>query len=112
MSTIQEQLVAYLTPTVALHPMVAPQGAPLPYATYQCVASAVNNVLSGPPSIDNTRIQVDAWAGTYPAAQALAKAIVDAMQAWPVQNILLNKYDLYAQEVQTYRVLLEFSIWQ
>jgi len=112
MSTIQEQLVAYLAPVAALHPMVAPQGTPLPYATYQRVASGVHNVLSGPPSIDNARIQVDVWAGTYAAAQALAQSIIQAMQQWTVQNVLLNNYDLYAQDVKTYRVLLEFSIWQ
>lgn len=112
MSTIQEQLVAYLAPITALHPMIAPQGTTLPYVTYQRVASTVNNVLNGPPSIDNARIQIDVWAATYAGGQTLAQSIVTAMQAWPAQNVLLNQYDLYEQDVQTFRVLLEFSIWQ
>lgn len=112
MSTIQEQLVAYLAPITALHPMVAPQGSALPYATYQRVASPVTNVLSGAPPIENTRLQVDVWASTYQAAQTLARSITTAMQAWAVQNVLLNSYDLYEQDVKVYRVLLEFSIWQ
>lgn len=112
MSTIQEQLVAYLQPIAALHPMLAPQNAALPYVTYQRVANSVNNVLSGPPSIDNTRIQLDVWAASYPDAQALAQSITAAMQQWAVQNVLLTSYDLYEQDVQVFRVLLEFSIWQ
>lgn len=112
MSTIQEQLVAYLAPVAELHPLVAPQNTALPYVTYHRVASSVNNVLSGPPSIDNARMQIDVWGGTYAEAQRLAQAIIVAMQSWPVQNVLLNNYDLYEQEVKVYRVLLEFSIWQ
>lgn len=112
MSTIQEQLVTYLAQTAAIYPMVAPQGTALPYVTYQRVASTVNNVLSGAPSIDNARMQIDVWASSYAGAQALAQSIIRAMQAWPVQNVLLNNYDLYEQEVKVYRVLLEFSIWQ
>jgi hypothetical protein len=116
MSAIQEQLVVYLAPTATLYAMIAPQGTPLPYVTYQRITSNVNNVLSGPPSIENVRMQVDVWAdvasGGYARAQALAQSIVTAMQAWPVQNVLLNSYDLYEQDVQVFRVLLEFSIWQ
>lgn len=112
MSSIQEQLVSYLAPVAALHPMVAPQGTSLPYVTYQRVSNTVNNVLSGPPSIDNTRIQVDVWDSTYAGVQALAQSLVAAMQTWSVQNVLISNYDLYEQDVQTFRVLLEFSIWQ
>lgn len=112
MSTIQEQLVAYLAPVAALHPMIAPQGAAYPYATYQRVANTVNNVLNGPPSIDNTRMQIDVWAASYADAQALAQSIITAMQAWDVKNVLVNNYDLYEQDVKVFRVLLEFSIWQ
>lgn len=112
MSTIQEQLVAYLAPVAPLHPMVAPQGIALPYVTYQRVASTVHNVLSGPPSIDNARIQVDVWASAYADVQTLAQSIIQAMQAWSVQNVLLSNYDLYEQDVKVFRVLLEFSIWQ
>jgi hypothetical protein len=112
MSSIQEQLVAYLAPTVNIHPLVAPQGTLLPYVTYQRVANTVNNVLTGPPSIDNVRMQIDVWASTYAEAQSLAKSLITAMQAWTVQNFLINEYDLYEQEVQVFRVLIEYSIWQ
>lgn len=112
MSAIQEQMVTYLAPTSALHPMIAPQGTQLPYVTYQRIASNVNNVLSGPPSIDNMRMQIDVMARTYAESQTLAQAIIASMQAWPVQNVLISNYDLYEQDVQVFRVLLEFSIWQ
>lgn len=112
MSMIQEQLAAYLAPTIAIYPMLAPQGTQAPYATYQRITSNVNNVLSGPPSIENTRMQIDVWASSYASAQAKSQAVIDAMQAWSVQNVLIASYDLYEQEVQIFRVLLEFSIWQ
>jgi hypothetical protein len=112
MSAIQEQLFIRLSGVATIHPMLAPQGSVLPYVTYQRVASNINNVLFGPPSIDNIRIQIDVWAGTYAGAQTLADAIKASMQGWAVQNTLQNEYDLYEQAVQTFRVLLEFSIWQ
>lgn len=112
MSTIQEQMVAYLAPTAALHPRKAPQGTLPPYVTYHRVGSPTNNVLSGPPSIENVRMQIDVWAITYAEAQSLAQSIILAMQAWPVQNVLLNNYDLGDDVVNLERVLLEFSIWQ
>jgi hypothetical protein len=110
--TIQEQLLTYLSPITAIYPIIAPQGALPPYVTYQRVGSNVNNVLLGPPSIDNTRMQIDVWDLTYQGAQTLAAQIKTRMQSWPVQNILIGDYDLYEASVKTYRVLMEFSIWQ
>jgi hypothetical protein len=111
-STIQEQFVAQMAGVAAAHPIIAPQGTALPYVTYQRISSNVNNVLSGPPSIDNTRLQVDVWAGNYAAVQTLAAAVKARMLAWSVQNVLLIEYDLYEQDVQVFRVLLDYSIWQ
>jgi hypothetical protein len=112
MSTIQEQLKAYLAPTATIYAIVTPQGTPLPYVTYQRVANNVENVLSGLPPIENVRMQVDVWAATYAGAQALKQSIIAAMQTWTVQNVLISDYDMYEQDVQVFRVLLEFSIWQ
>jgi hypothetical protein len=112
MTTIQEQLLAYLSPVTSIYPIIAPQGAVLPYVTYQRVGSNVNNVLVGPPSIDQTRMQVDVWHTSYQGAQTLAAQIKTRMQGWSVQNVLIGDYDLYEASVKTYRVLMEFSIWQ
>jgi hypothetical protein len=112
MTTIQEQLRAYLGPVASIYPIIAPQGSLPPYVTYQRVGSTVNNVLSGPPSIDQTRMQIDVWDTSYQGAQTLAAQIKTRMQAWPVQNILIGDYDLYEAPVKTFRVLMEFSIWQ
>lgn len=112
MSTIQEQMVALLSPVIAIYPLTAPQGSSYPYATYQRVANPVENVLNGAPPIENTRLQIDIWATTYSDVQALARQVKAAMQAWTVQNVLISDYDLYEQEAKIPRVLLEFSIWQ
>ena len=86
-------------------PDVAPQGAPVPYITYQAVGGDPINFLTGEaPDKSNTRMQVNVWAATrLEAAElgALIEATVRAAtqlqpevgrtlyQAW--RNVALNK---------------------
>lgn len=115
MASVQEALVAQLSAVVSgrIYPLVAPDGAAMPYVVYQRVASTVDNVLAGNgnPPIENTRLQIDVWAASYASAQATAEAIKDALLAWGTQNVLIQELDQYEPTTKKYRVILDYSTW-
>ncbi len=106
---LQAMLAAQVTANV--WPIVPAQGADFPHVTYQGVYSATENVLNGPPPINQTRLQIDVWSRTYAEAKAIAKQITAAMQAWGIQNWQIGSQDLYESAVQIYRIKMEFSVW-
>ena len=110
---IQEQLQSVLAPLVngASYPNIASQNTATPYIVYQRVVSTTNNNLLGPSDLQNTRVQIDAYAKTYAAAQHLAGSIRTAMQAASFTNIQLSEQDLYEFEPRLHRVTLDYSIW-
>lgn len=114
MSTIQEDLESLLTPLAPTYPMVAIQNQGVTsYIIYQRIDKAIENVMAGNGSqpINNSRIQVDAFAKTYSGAQTLANAIKSAMQGWIKQNVQLTEQDIYEEPVKLYRISMDFSIW-
>ena len=85
-----------------------------PFATYQCMASPVENILdgNGAPPINNTRFQIDCYDKEYKGVRALTKAIIAALQAWTVQNVVLTSpEDFYENEIRAYRQMFEVSVW-
>lgn len=115
MASVQEALFAQLAAAVAgrVYPLVAPDGAAMPYLVYQRVANTVANVLAGngSPPIDNSRIQIDVWAASYASAQATARTAKDLLLAWSVQNVLVQELDQYEPQTKRYRVILDYSVW-
>lgn len=110
---IQEALQSVLAPLVsgASFPNLAAQNTPPPYIVYQRVVSTTNNNLLGASDLQNTRVQIDAYAKTYAAVQQLASSIRSAMQAAGFTNIQLSEQDLYEFEPRLHRVTLDYSIW-
>lgn len=51
-----------------------------PYATFQIVGGAPENVLACRPDVDRVTIQVDVWAETAASARAVADALRDAIE--------------------------------
>lgn len=114
--TIQDQLFTLLSTGATdagarVHSMVAPDSPTKPYITYQRIIFADENVLSGNSGLSNTHIQIDCYATTYPAADALAKQVAALMAAWSVKNVSHPGRDLYEPTTKLFRVLQEFSIW-
>lgn len=111
--SIQEQLVTLLGAVAPIFPATAAQGLAPPYLIYQRVVTTTNNVLdgNGNPPVNNTRFQIDAWGGTYAAAQALAASVTAAMLGWSMQNVKLDEQDGYEEDVKLYRVILDFDVW-
>lgn len=59
-----------------IYPLRAPQGAALPYLTYQVISGLrVRNLTDGPCGMGNPRLQLDCWAATYAGVRALAEAV-------------------------------------
>ena len=110
---IQEQLQAVLAPLVAgkSFPNLAAQDTVPPYIVYQRVVSVPHNTLQGATDLQNTRVQIDAYAKTYGQAQALAENVRAAMQGAGFSNIQLSEQDFFEVEVRLHRVSLDYSIW-
>jgi hypothetical protein len=110
---IQERLQAVLASlaTGGAYPNIAEQGVAPPYLVYQRVVSLTNNDLQGPSDLQNTRVQIDAYARTYAHAQALAQAVRAAMRAAPFTNVQISEQDFFEMDVRLHRVSLDFSIW-
>jgi hypothetical protein len=78
MSTIEEAVVSRLKATAAVaaittkhYPLVAAQGASVPYTVYQVISSPELRICE----FVRVRIQVSCWAATYGSSVALANAV-------------------------------------
>lgn len=114
--SIQEQMVAMLLAGTALPPericaLVAPALTVRPYIVYQRIIKNSENVLSGSSGLVNSRMQLDVYADSYGAAQALADQVDALMSAWAVQNVSISAQDMYEQDVKLHRVQADYSIW-
>ena len=110
---IQEQLQAVLAPLVggSSFPNLAAQEAVPPYIVYQRIVSITHNNLLGPSDLQNTRVQIDAYAKTYAQAQQIASDIRLAMQTAGFTNLQISEQDFFETEVRLHRVSLDYSIW-
>lgn len=113
--SIYTQLLAQLAGATAagarIYPLTAPDDVDKPYITYQRISANSENVLSGSTGLINTRMQLDMYADTYVAAQALADAVDALMASWTVQNVSLSSQDFYEDVVKLHRVSNDYSIW-
>ena len=114
--SMQETLTALLKAGstdagVRVYPVIASQGVTRPYIIYQRITANSENVLSGNAGLVNTRLQIDAYADTYAAVQALAMQIDALMGGWSIQNVSLGVQDLYEPDVKLHRVQADYSVW-
>ena len=115
MSAMQEQLLTLLSGATdagtRIYPNASPDKPARPYLVYTRASSNSENVLGGYGGIMNTRIQIDAYADSYAAAQALASQVDALMRAWALQNVSYPAIDQYEPETRLHRVILEYSVW-
>lgn len=113
MTTLDERIQALLAPLSAggAHQDVAPQGVVKPYIVWLFVVSPVNNTLAGASNVQNTRLQIDAYATTPAARKTLNDAIVAAMAGAAFSNVQITGQYLFEAETKLFRALLEFSVW-
>jgi hypothetical protein len=112
---IEGTLQALLAPLAAggCYPIVNTSAdVTLPYITYMVVSNVPTVSLTGPSGLYNRHVQIDVFAESYKAAKDIEIAIKAAMaSSTTIKNVPLMAQDLYEEEVDTYRVILEFSIW-
>lgn len=132
MASVEESIYTKLQATSAVtalvstrvYPIVAPQGAALPYITYQKIAGNTVNNLSGADATSNGLYQIDCWAASYSGVKALADSVRSAMNGWFNTggtpridgSFLQNETDLPDMpgdggDEPTHRVSMDFSIW-
>lgn len=94
-----------------ISPLIKSQNLVAPAVTLQRINVDPQNHLRGFANLDDSRVQLDAWAETYAGVRALATACRNAMQT--AGHLTLNEFD--GQEPETdpglYRITQEFRVW-
>ena len=63
------------TDPVRLYPLIAEQGAALPYMIFQQISGVRDYTMDGPSGYVDSRYQITCWAATYGAAKRLFEAV-------------------------------------
>lgn len=89
---------------------MAPQNETRPYAVHQLIYGSPENSMSCAPDIDNTGIQLDAFAKTASEAREVANALRDAFEAAHNQVVAWNGE---TKDVPTglFRVSMTVEFW-
>lgn len=83
-----------------------------PYATFFRVTGIEGITLDDNGGTDNeteTRIQLDIYAASGTALDALVESVKAALKSWTVSNVILMEMDGWEQENKLHRITLEFA---
>lgn len=95
-----------------IYPVRAPQNVASPYAVYQRISGGQVNGLDGYLTLENPRIQLDVYSTSYSQVKTLAEAIQTQMNtSTAFKNTLINDTDFYEDELNEYRISMDFSCW-
>jgi Protein of unknown function (DUF3168) len=97
-----------------VYPVIAQSQVSYPYVVYSSVFSTPQNSLGGWSGGDNLRLQVDCWAKTYAAADAVADQVRAAMaQANAAYRaVCIGVLDGPVEAgLDLYHIIVEFSLW-
>jgi hypothetical protein len=115
MTTLLEDLQTVLKPLAAggaFCQLNETQPPVLPYIVYQRIVSPTNHTLAGPSNTQNTRVQIDVYAGTIAAAEAISDTLGVALRAGPwAAAVDLSSQDFYEPDTRLNRISRDFSIW-
>ena len=115
---IEERVYAYLLSVPAIVALVAdrvyphdlPQPAALPALTYARLSGQRSRTLAGEGGTDEPRVVIAIHAATFTAAQALAKAVLDAMDVATTFKSLPGGHDSeHVIDLGKYVETLEFD---
>lgn len=111
--SLQTTLQALLSPLAAggAANLRARQNSTVPYLVWQRVIQPTNTSAGGPSDVQNTRIQVDAYAKDYPTAESIAAAASAAILGAALQATRIGVQDFFEDDTQLYRVSQDFSVW-
>ena len=95
-----------------IYPVVAPPKVKYPYVVYSRISGGQENGLDGYLTLENPRIQIDVHSTSYSEVKAVAKSIHTAIDgATTFKGILLSDLDLYGDELEEFRVSMDFSLF-
>ena|SRR3990167_1473205 len=99
-----------------IYPEIVPQGAGMPAITYSLQSGELQNSLDGFTSgLSRFPIQIDCWAATKTAVNALALVVRDRMNTNPSTfKIIITNYPLfddYEPDTKRYRRSMGCSCW-
>ena len=101
LSTNIQQGVAEVTGR-PVYPLVRPQGATLPVVTYQIISTPRQQTHSGGVRLVTSRVQFDAYATTYGAAEGVAEDLVAFFRDGPVLIGVLPAVTRVGNELDDY----------
>lgn len=95
-----------------VYPDFAPDGATLPFITYQQVGGqAISFMDQANPDKRNARVQVNVWAASRSAASALSKQVEDALRFLPASTVTGAAVSEYESALKLYGTRQDFSFW-
>ncbi len=111
--SLKSALQAVLNPLVSggAWDKAAAQGTLPPYIVWQLIVSTANVSLTGASNLQNTRVQIDAYATTGAQTEILSASIAAAMAAAGFTNVPISSQDLFEPDVKLHRVSLDYSVW-
>lgn len=95
---------------------VLPQDAVIPAISWLVVAGVPENLLADRTPVDNQRVQIDCWADTFPAANALFEAVRTALEG-SAYLVAINDPQGTSTNTQfdpntrRYRISSDWSFW-
>ena len=92
-----------------ISPVLREQDETLPCVVLTTISVAPMNHLSGAPTLDANRVQVDCYATTYTGVRAVAEACRTALEAGG--QMMENETDLSEPDVDEYRVTQDYLVW-
>lgn len=96
-----------------VYPVLAPPTCAAPYLVWQVIAGEPDYHARGASGLQRTRVQVDAWADTYAAAQALIASATTALRGsanWAVAAEYVNPDDV-DPETGHHRASTDYVLW-
>lgn len=100
------------------YPVLLPEDATLPAATYQRITTTRDYTTTGPVALNRVRMQVDCWARTYSEVKQLQVAllaVLDDRNTYAGTDIdsitLITATDGYEHEARLFRVSIDFYVY-
>ena len=109
-----------------VYPVAVAQGKAAPYIDYQLIGSNHPSTMDGPCELQESRVQITTWAGTYNAAQSLKDIVRKAIDGYAgtptgtgtaIKRIALQgEVDVMSllpesEASDKYGIALDFGIW-
>jgi Protein of unknown function (DUF3168) len=110
----EANIYTVLSPLAKVYPGVCTDATqPSQFIVYSRISTVPQNaIVGGAPGAAKVRMQVDAFARSYPAAKALADSIRGAMYAAAFRNWQDDEQDMYEADTKLFRVSMDWFVWQ